>query len=1178
MNATDTYLPGIGPNLVEASAGTGKTTWMVTTAVRLLLQDEGMPAVARIDRILAVTFTRAATAELKERIRTCLLRVRAIREGGAALTGEQWIPAMLARGGARMSHRLNLALGNIDRLAVTTIHGFCKGVLQEFALECGVPAGLQFIEKDRDYRDEAVRDEWRALTWNAGRISAMVMSERTSGVSGRRNRWSPDLLERSARIVRQGIGAVRPERVDRDRVLDAVYRMLPDLLTRWNETRLREFCAQIKWNKGGLNSGHVDALCAAMAAIRSGAIVDISALTCWARSYIESVAHKANKVNRALIPAERFLDDCEGVKVAYESAIDVVWQDAVLAVAERMESAMQRDNVAGFDEMIGFLQRAIVSEMTGPRLRQALADRYNAVLVDEFQDTDWAQWTIFFETFSLRPLILVGDPKQSIYGFRGADISAYRMAKTTAKSAGPDRVSTLGTNYRSDRGLVEATEVLFTQTDRPFDVDKGDLDFELVQAARAEPTFIDPSHCPMVLVDLEDAGVPAQEAKIVGFIAAEVARLLRDPAVRYCEPSHDPRPLRPSDIAVLVSANRQAVPIVDALKSKRIAAVSGASGDIVDSVTWRDIMLIIAAIEDPSDPRVVRRALSTSLAGWSAAELAALGQDGERWHDIVDRLAEARRDWMSFGVLAALMRLINEWKGRAGMASHADGERRLTDFRHVISILQEAEVGGQRSPSQLLVWARAYAAESDRDAEYRQQQLESDEDAVTVSTVHIAKGLEWPVVICAYLWKAPIDRQTSPRVARFRDGSRRIVFQDGLADSEIPGDSVLSEYLRLAYVALTRARSRTYVVWAKTRGDPGAIHHLIGSLGAGAESPATVLAKRHPTLIDRLSEADIASLPEFPESNTDGQKPLEARVTHTGPAQTRSWTVSSYSRFTQGLKSAARSAEAHLLDEAETIADDSLRADQLPGGVHTGNALHELLERFDFAQVGDETGTNEAIGAVLRRYDLPRANADGAEREAARELVMRMMRGTLTTSIPGAVHPLNTVPLGHTLREWRFNLSMEGVSPARLADVFKAHAPGWVADTYAPLLARVSSRDIDGFLTGIVDLVAKIGDQWWVIDWKSNILGPNAEAYESNACRRAMIDEHYVLQYHLYVVALHRFLRMRMKTGYDYERDMGGVGYAFLRGLSMGAPAWFTDRPPFALVEALDGAIGGYSR
>jgi exodeoxyribonuclease V beta subunit len=239
--------------------------------------------------------------------------------------------------------------------------------------------------------------------------------------------------------------------------------------------------------------------------------------------------------------------------------------------------------------------------------------------------------------------------------------------------------------------------------------------------------------------------------------------------------------------------------------------------------------------------------------------------------------------------------------------------------------------------------------------------------------------------------------------------------------------------------------------------------------------------------------------------------------------------------------------------------------------------LHDLFEHFDYTQVGDAALLAQAVDEMLTSYGLPTPTASAEAKRAAAEFVRIMVERTLSDPIPSAQAALSTVLKEHSFREWRFQMPMEGISAKAIAAVLKQHGEPWLAG-YAASLERTSQQTLDGILTGIVDLVCVIDHRWWIIDWKSNTLGPTAAAYDDAGCRRAMMREHFVLQYHVYVVALHRFLRSRLSATYDYERHFGGVGYAFLRGLAAGAPAWFNDRPSRALVEALDAAIGGYAQ
>jgi exodeoxyribonuclease V beta subunit len=305
---------------------------------------------------------------------------------------------------------------------------------------------------------------------------------------------------------------------------------------------------------------------------------------------------------------------------------------------------------------------------------------------------------------------------------------------------------------------------------------------------------------------------------------------------------------------------------------------------------------------------------------------------------------------------------------------------------------------------------------------------------------------------------------------------------------------------------------------------------------------------------------------------------LEAVIRHVPSEQLRSWSVSSFTQLTSGASHDASLDEHGILDDAEgrvASEDPMQRADQLPPGAHTGNALHAIFEALDFTRVSDAQYVDAIVTDVLDAYALPRVGATPEQRSDAADLTKRMIAQTLTTPIGSAGAVLATVPFDATLREWRFHLPMSALRTSALARAFQQHGNGWLSTQYAPRLARVSSRQLDGFLTGVVDLVAHIDGRWWVVDWKSNILGASPTSYDTERCRGEMMSAHYVLQYHLYVVALHRFLKARCGAQYDYARDIGGVGYAFLRGLASGVPAWFHDRPSPDLIAALDDAIGG---
>ena len=1160
MSVPDDFIKGAGPHLVEASAGTGKTTWMVATAVRLLLRDPKMKAhVERPERLLAVTFTRAATAELKDRLREQLHRVHRVSEGEEALAHEDWITPLLEAGGAPVKERLASLLLALDRLTVTTIHGFCMGVLEEFAFECGVPVGLRFLEDLSAYLDEAVADEWRTLTWERGVASEILLNAEKP--------FTPADLERGAKAVRQAIGAERPMRVDRSKLAEEGARAVAALVAAFDAAYLRQYMTKVKFNKDGPTPALLDLLERAVDAHRaSGAAIPADLLSVWSRATAIDKAAKRPANNAALVEAEPFHDICSTALAASTHAFHTLRQDAILSVVDRMELAMARDRVAGFDDMIAMVERAVTDPTNGPRLRRVLSERFDAVLVDEFQDTDWAQWRIFSTTFTDRPLIMVGDPKQSIYAFRGADITAYREAYTMAKSR-EERIHSLATNYRSDADLVKATELLFTQRDDPFNLPSDTLHFQPVTANRTKRSLHDDGARPLVIHGLGKRSIEEGDREIISLVAREVARLLHSTDVQVLGDS--PRRVQAQDIAILVNEHRHARRLIRALRKVGVPAIAGATGDITESATWRDLLQVIAAIENPADSRVVRRALATPFGGRTAQGIAALADDSTEWRNIVERLSDARREWMARGAVTSLMRLAADWDAIPNLAARADGERRLTDLRHISTMLQRAESEGHRSPALVQQWARRFAADRTTDPESRQLHLESDRDAVIISTMHAAKGLEWPIVFCPFIWSGKKEKPKNPRAARFVDGTRRVVFQDNPLEGEIPGDGALAEALRLAYVALTRAKWRTYVHYC-TPQTPGAIQHLLNGVEGVTERN---LALAHPELIGtEISEAATSNANAMDAAD---EPALEARPVKLAYGQTHSWTVSSYTRLTSGLKHQDADDEADLLDEAESVPDEPGTSAFLPGGAHTGDALHLLFEQLDYTQSHNEEVVKEAVDDILDRFGLPHPLANDESRKNAAHFVRDMVQATLSTPIPNAPSALNAVPSHRTFREWRFNMPMQHLSAAAIASTFRKHGEEWLANTYAPMLERAPKSTIDGILTGSVDLVAQLNTQWWIVDWKSNTLGPTAASYHEQACRRAMMREHFVLQYHVYAVALHRFLKARLRDQYNYARDFGGVGYAFLRGLGMGAPAWFSDRPSEQLITALDATIGG---
>jgi exodeoxyribonuclease V beta subunit len=1058
---------GRGPHLVEASAGTGKTTWMVRTAVRMLVGDPEVPRVGGPKRLLAVTFTRAATAQLMERLREQVHRLRQLASGATPREGEQWAMALLDRCGPVAGRKLDDLNGTLDQLQVSTIHSFCAGVLEEFPLECGVAPDLGFIDDIDVYKEEAVRDEWRARTWVPTHVPAHLQQ---------------GSLEDCIDAIRGAVGAERPDRTALERAAteaDQAHREAwAALAETLDEARLREWWGAVQWSRSKSSEAPTETdvtdLLNAVATFKDEGACDAS-LLCWTP---QAIGKWALKKSREMALAEPFVALCGEVERTREHGEEIRGHLIGLDALDRLESALARDRVAGFDDMIAFVERAVTDPESGPPLRSAIGARYDAVLIDEFQDTDWAQWRIFHTLFSEHPLVLVGDPKQAIYGFRNADITAYNDARDRT-AATPGRIMALETNYRSDPGLVAALTALYQHAPEPFKVPEARLAYEPVRAHRSEATLADPSGRPLMIWDLGTASKEALADAVGERIVQEIRRLLNSPHITAATPDGGRRRIQPGDMAILVPKHELGSGLLGALRRAGVPAVASRTGDISASATWTEMTHILRAIDQPSHTGRVRRARATMMAGGSAAQLYAVARDESQWRVLIGQLDEVRTRWARRSALPALLGLLTEWGAIQRMSTHVDGERRLTDLRHLLEILQRAEREGARTPAQMLAWMDRFAEQPGNTAEARQLHLESSRDAVTVSTVHAAKGLEWPIVFCPFLWHQHVPGERMPRVARFAGGVRRVVFDRMPLAGELPADTAEEESMRLCYVALTRAQWRVYTCTGHgSRDHPdrlAPIWHLLRDFPDGAEGLAAASPDLVGTTLDLEVDVDgLERVRDVPETDV----PLAARPISLSAGQRTSWRVSSYSAVSKPLKiwapaspggiaspagppghgiapepiPVATAEEADRLDDAEVEGPfgPTLQDRALPAGAHTGDALHLLFERFDYERVNDEAELEREISDVLDRFALPRVGASTADRDACAEVIRRMVRATLLRPIPGCVEPLHSVSMDRSIREWRFTMPMAGLSVVTMAQAFRNHGgAAWLAIDYA---------------------------------------------------------------------------------------------------------------------------------
>ena len=1215
-----------GRTLVEASAGTGKTFAIAGLVLKLVLdgdwlaREPGGPPDLR--RLLVVTFTNAATDELRQRIRRALRaaldRARGVRldpgsERGQDLALVEKLDDLLARPDAE--HRLLAALDRVDEAGVFTIHGFCKRVLQQAAFESGTPFEMDFVEDaDSDaLRTRAAADAWARLVHGDALLTAVALhfgrkaKDPLSTASPLPSGRSPEAL-RAFHKATSDFPSVRilPDTPGLEDALDAVRQSQSALAQAWDADAVADALAELDWNKNAPLATAPEAPDRVAAFARGG---DPDAL-CWALACAPDALGKtattksnAQKEAVAKLIADDGIQACGRMAEAV-GVLDLAFVRAfVLEVGERVRAIKERRGQLTFADLISRLHDALHDPETGPALGASIRRQFAVAVIDEFQDTDPHQYAIFRTAFQDRPLYFVGDPKQAIYAFRGADVHAYLGAQADA-----DRRFTLGTNWRSTAGLVEAVNRVFERPARAFLFDGIPFRRVAPSPAKQAPRLNDGNLPPLVWWPTPSGpkgalGKGALAEEIPPIVAAEVARLLTSAKL-------GDRALEASDVAVLVPSRYEAAAILEALRQRGVPAVVSRSNDVRESGAMAGVELVLRAFLRPEDERARRAALATDLWGWTATDLAALDDDPEREAGIVLRLRDGQRRWRRGGVLGALVAFQDQERVVERLLARPDGERWATDLRHATELLHEVEGGGARSPEDLAHWLRHRADQSLPSREMKELRLERDAQAVTITTHHNSKGLEYEVVFLPYLWSLS-QRDYEPQTPTLARTARGVVYDLGSDDldahDQLRQADALAEAVRRAYVAMTRARERCYVVWGKAGYGRWRLDHrsALGYLLAGhAAEWAGDLAAHVQDARSQAAGADPLDAVRALDPDGDVMRVVEPPAPGSGPDLARAeperelgeaaglspdghrrardaWRRASFSGW-------ARHGEPDSGLAAADESDSDARDDATPVGIHAfaagtgpGTCLHAVLEhaRWPAPDAGDDdrqraqAHNRETVERELQAHGLDRrGRPHRAPVEPVSEvlaLLDRVAAAPLFGTDDGA--PLRLADAPHRVAEWSFAFPLDRVAPSALADAFRQWGAEPFAAGYADAIAGLSRDAVDGLMVGEVDLVAQVAGRWWVVDWKSNRLGADATAYTPDALAATMTGHHYGLQLHLYTLALHRYLRSRLGDAYDYGTHVGGATYAFLRGMEAGAEAGlFTHRPSAALIDALD--------
>lgn len=1155
-----------GTTLIEASAGTGKTYSVAGLVVRLLLEGR----VDGIGNILVMTFTNAATAELKERIRGSIQKAGKILHGDRD-TGDEFLRSLCSRHASGGAAVLRRALRDIDDLTVVTIHGFCRRMLDQHALETGTLFDVDYGPDDRMLIARAADAFWRDTFYPRGDLLAAAAIG---------HGWTPATFEKDYRTCSHHPGIeILPSALPLDQAVAALEEAAGALRAACRDDTLHDFFTRAKFNKSKNSREFERTVPSRLQAARrfgEGEDAALAALFALAPSKLDgkignkSKDEKAHRSAFLATPVAHALDAVARAAGELELALRLAFVTGLDAVLDREKHAA---GSAFYDDLLRDLHDALADEARAASLERVATAQFQAVLVDEFQDTDTRQYAIFEGLFGAVRLFYVGDPKQSIYAFRGADVFAYLRAKLAA-----DRELTLDRNFRSDEPLVGAVNAVFARTDAPFLFDGIPFHGAKADAAPGVSALRGDDGRPLEWVWLAHDGNKSDSLdQAAAATAAEILALVSDGGAHIAP---EDRNVEPRDIAVLVRKNIEAERVHSALERAGVPAVVSQAGSVFESEDALDLHVLLAAVLAPTRPSTLRAALATRVMGYDAADIAALESEPDRWEKLVDEFDHVAATWQRSGFVAMAHELLARFGVRERLLGGPRGARRLTNLLHLVELVQKASEDHHLGPEGTLHWlALTRADASDRNDDSAELRLETDEHAVHILTIHKSKGLQFPIVFCPtlHLFGDGSGALKKPAVAHVSE-DRVVYHADPKADPAISRTVVRearSENARLAYVALTRAKYRCYVI-----ADPSAgvsvLHQLLGCETAESlEQELNALCDENAASM-RIRPAAIIRRPGTPFGRRFAGGALGARTfPDSAGGRLAPQRIASFS----SLRATAAPAEAEIPDhldphvERETAAEPARGIFAFARGARAGTCLHEVFERCDFTRI-DSEDTGDLVQRTLRRHGLDRADLHDAAIDPVR-VVERMLADVVAAPLPSAGFSLAGVEQADRLTEWQFHMPMARLSQQRIGMVLAEHARSDAERAYAERVRSLGAREIQGFLAGYVDCIFVHEKRWYVVDWKSNHLGNRVADYDDTALVCAMHEHHYVLQYHLYLVALHRYLRRRLH-GYEYDRDFGGAYYAFLRGMTAGSSGgWHADKPSRSLIEALDALLTG---
>ena len=1134
-------VPLEGMNLVEAAAGTGKTYNIQNIVVRLLWENN-----LNISQIAVLSFTKEAASELAERIRRVFDRVLAVMEGRKIEDENEFKQAV-----ALVEHDRTIrpdiedkariavikeALRDFDSANISTINGFCQKLLLRFAFESGSSFSARLETKPNPII-RAILDDWMRSKFydeELGDLYKALIDERQ--------------IYKLERLVLD-FNLENPE-YDSTLFFDGVDKLLKALPSNGVPAVLDESV---------FKSNVISRLKRLEKAIKSKDFAEFFALIgeAYNREYIENkgirAANKAEGMHR--LNTDPFLQACCQINDQMNTVIAALKREALVYASKRFAELEQSGNFMTFADQIHIVDEAVKRSES---FVNSLRSKLKAGIIDEFQDTDPAQYRIFKALFNVEGgcAFMVGDPRQAIYRFRGGDINAYLTAKQELLKDGT--IYRLGVNYRSSVKMVEAVNRIFATHPDPF--------------CHPQITFPELASrgvgkAPELLID----GKPAEEAMFryqipnkneswaeacarrISYILSGEAKIAKPPK----KDSQEPRPVVPGDITVLLRSNKSCVRMRQELEKYNIPAVCLKSGNVYAGSEAADLYIILDAIVNSGDRKKVHTALASGLckAKVPLSVLESSTEDAETLNEFRKIFFKLHSLWQKKGFSAMFETLLKKFKIRENLAVQAEGERRLTNLFQLEELLLQQSVTENLSPERLISqFGSLIAVSKDSKKETKDEEHEelmsSDGSSVRIMTMHASKGLQAPIVIIPGVMQFKLDENKRNGFCS-EDGVRVLNLNEDKQKNMLETAELEAEMRRLIYVAITRAEYRCEV-FEEEKSSGTQWHALLGD-------PSEVICSE-------LSAKPFTRQPLVLKSSVP-------QVENVDPA----WQVISYSALTSNVNS---DLEQTVQDHDEDGDGGNNEKDQInfrvfspytiSGGTGFGNIMHSYLETADFKSSLSDCRKSAAV--LMEQIKIP----DIENVDEFTSAYGKWIHGIFNAPIAdwqGGSFSLADIPVSDRLMELEFCCSLDEFNTGRLSEVIKEYTSAEFGKIKYP--DNWEKTISGGILTGFIDMVFRRDGKYYIVDWKTNRLGYKAEDYRSEKLGHAMVHSMYFVQYLLYMVALVRHLRRYCNGVFgeaEYEKMIGGVYYFFVRGMAPSAPGRgiFRSRPSWKTVCELE--------